>query len=171
MGKTLLVDGRPMRVNAVLRDLPSNSDIPGEIFASSRSARSTMSEFQAINSSMNNTLATYFRLRPGVSLAVIAARLPAFTKAKLPIPATAGPVERSLQPLSIGEMHLHPQIAGSFNAKPTVDPAVVLAIGAGGNPHRGRGRHQLRDPDDRCAPHAARWKSACARPPAPAAAT
>ncbi|MDB5425846.1 MAG: transporter permease [Phenylobacterium sp.] len=132
VGKALLVDGQPMRVTAVLRDLPSNSDIPGEIFGSSRSARSTIAQFQAINSSMNNTLATYVRLRAGVRPTTIAPRLPAFAKAKLPIPGSIGLARRSLQLVPIGEMHLHPEIEGAFNTKPTVDPAVVLAIGATG---------------------------------------
>ena len=132
VGRTLLVDGRPMRVTTVLRDLPSNSDIPGEIFGTSRSARSTIAEFQAINSSMNNTLATYVRLRPGVSLAAITPRLPAFVTASLPTPGTSGRVERSLQAVPIGEFHLRPEIQAAFNAKPAVDAGVVLAIGAAG---------------------------------------
>jgi putative ABC transport system permease protein len=132
LGRTLLVDGQPMRVTAILRDLPSNSDIPGEVFGSTRSARSTVAQFQAINSSMNNTLATYVRLRPGASLSTIEPRLPAFNKARLPIPAMSGRVERSLQVVPISELHLHPQIQDAFNAKPTVDLGVVMAIGATG---------------------------------------
>jgi putative ABC transport system permease protein len=117
-GRTLLVEGRPMRVTAVLRDLPSNSDIPGEVFGSARSALSTTAQFEAINSSMNNTLATYVRLRPGASLATIESRLPAFVAARLPVPATSGRVQRSLQVVPIGEMHLHPEIQGRSTQSP-----------------------------------------------------
>jgi putative ABC transport system permease protein len=132
IGQNLLVDGRPMRVTAVLRDFPSNSDIPGEVFGSSRAPRSTVSEFQAINSSSNNTLATFIRLRPGASVATMLPRLPEFIRERLPQPLGVGAMRRSLQIVPLTQVHLRPELQGAFNAKPPVDPGVVMAIGATG---------------------------------------
>jgi len=132
IGGVLLVDGRPMRVTAILRDFPSNSDIPGEVFGSSRAPRSTVSEFQVINSSGNNTLATFVRLRPNASVATMLPRLPEFIRQRLPQPPGVGVMRRSLQIVPLTNVHLRPELQGAFNAKPPVDPGIVMAIGAAG---------------------------------------
>jgi putative ABC transport system permease protein len=132
VGRTLQVDGQPMRVTAVLRDFPSNSDIPGDVWASTRAPRSTVSQFGAINDSGNNTLATFVRLRPGGTAAAIQPHLAEFVRRRLPTPLGVGAMRRSLQFAPLTQLHLQPDLQGAFNAKPPVDLGVVMAIGATG---------------------------------------
>ena len=54
-----------MRVNAVLRDLPSATHLPFDIYASARAPQSMMRRNEKVDTPLNNTVATYFRLRPG----------------------------------------------------------------------------------------------------------
>jgi putative ABC transport system permease protein len=62
IGRTLQVDGHPMRVAAVLHDLPSNTDLFTQVFASSRAAFAT-----GMTGESGSAPATYVRLRPGAT--------------------------------------------------------------------------------------------------------
>lgn len=133
MGEVLLVDNRPMKVTAVLEDLPSNTHLSAEIFVSGRSPDSTFSHYEEINGPLNNTLATYFKLKPGASIDTMAPRLGSFLERRLPIgPADlmAGRMDRTLHLTRLDEIHMRPSDQGAF--KPASDPAIVGAIGAVG---------------------------------------
>jgi putative ABC transport system permease protein len=132
IGRTLQVNGQPMRVTAVLKDFPSNSDIPGEVWASSRAPQSTVAQFGSMNDSNTNTLATFVRLRPGATVATIEPRLADFIRRRLPTPLGVADLRRSLQIVPVTQMHLRPGLQSAFNAKPPVDPKVIMAIGATG---------------------------------------
>jgi len=129
VGETLLIESQPMRVTAVLRDLPSQTHLTGDIYASSRSAQSPISQFEAINGPLTNTLATYVLLKPGASAAAIEARLPNFLEERLPLGMSdqGVPVDRTLHLTPLTRIHLTPSTQGAF--KPAADPAVVAAIG------------------------------------------
>src|SRR5665213_946719 len=70
LGQTLFVDKHPMRVTAVIKDLPSNTHVVGQIFLSGRAPWGIMLDhlFDGFGS---NRVETYFRLRPGVSIASV----------------------------------------------------------------------------------------------------
>jgi len=77
IGGVLQVDGHPMRVAAVIEDLPSNSHLAGEAFGSSKAAFSAIKQFGNAGF-LNNVVATYIRLKPGASAARVQAGLPDF---------------------------------------------------------------------------------------------
>jgi putative ABC transport system permease protein len=133
LGETLLVDRQPMRVTAVLEDLPSNTHLTADIFVSTRSAISPISQYEAINGPLSNTLSTYFRLRPGDSVEPMLPTLPGFLSQHLPL-GTSDPIapliKRSLQLVPLTGLHMHHSTQGAF--KPAADPAVVGAIAAVG---------------------------------------
>ena len=134
VGDTLLVDRQPMRVTAVLKDLPSNTHLTAEIIASARSPQSTISQYEPINGPVDNVLSTYFRLRPGASIASLEPGLKGFMDRRLPVEGeNQGPVRRILHMVPLRHIHLRPSSQGAFGAKPAADPAIIGAIaGVGG---------------------------------------
>lgn len=133
VGETLLVDKRPMKVTAVLEDLPSNTHLSADFFLSGGSPDSTFSHYEEINGPLNNTLATYFKLKPGASVETMRPRLADFLERRLPIgPADlmAGRVDRTLHLVPLADIHMRASTQGAF--KPASDPAIVGAIGAVG---------------------------------------
>jgi putative ABC transport system permease protein len=69
----------PMRVLAVLKDLPSNTHIRTEVFASGRAPFSLIALDDRHPSPFNTNDLTYVKLKPGASLDAVRARLPAFS--------------------------------------------------------------------------------------------
>lgn len=129
LGQVLRVNGEPLRITAVVEDLPSNTHLVADFFGSARSPLSPISQYEAINGPLSNTLATYFRLRPGASIDGMAERLPSLLSRRLPISAAAGPpggVKRALHLVPLADIHMRPTDQGAF--KPAVDRQVVLAI-------------------------------------------
>jgi putative ABC transport system permease protein len=128
VGGQLLVDGHPMRVNAVIEDLPSNSNLDGDFFASSTAAFSYMKRLSG-GGWLSNSFVTYVRLRPGASASAIDAALPAFVATRIqPIVDQIAPEEHltirlRLKPLDT--LHLEPALG---DTKPGVDPAVIAGI-------------------------------------------
>lgn len=132
VGEVILIDHQPMRVTAVLEDLPSNSHLSAEIIASSRSPLSPISQYEAINGPVSNTLATYVRLKPGADPAAVSAGLPAFLDRRLPLGVLkdGAPIRRTLELVPLAGIHMHPATQGAF--KPSANPATVAAIGVVG---------------------------------------
>jgi putative ABC transport system permease protein len=130
IGESLQIDGQPMRVTAVLKDLPSNTHLTADIIASARAPQSPISRYEYMNGPLNNTLATYVRLKPGVSAASLAPRLAGFLDRRLPIINSEyeGKVVRAAHLVPLTRIHLTRFTQGL--AKPPADPTVVAAIGA-----------------------------------------
>ena len=76
----------PMRVLAVLKDIPSNSHISAQVFASSRAPFTPMSVSERHPSPYRTDTMTYLRLRPGASAGTIQAGLKAFADRHYPVP-------------------------------------------------------------------------------------
>jgi putative ABC transport system permease protein len=80
IGETLLVDPatpHPMRVTAVVEELPSNASLKGEVFASGLAPYSTLALFDQKHVQLWGAY-TFVRVRPGVSAAAAERSLRAF---------------------------------------------------------------------------------------------
>jgi putative ABC transport system permease protein len=100
----------PMRVTAVLKDLPSNTNLTTEVFASARSAYSVLAlmdtgppAYGAIEGF------TFVRLKPGVPAASLQRALDAATGPERAIAGqfSAG-AQYTFKPLALGDAHLNP---------------------------------------------------------------
>ncbi|HEY8004582.1 MAG TPA: ABC transporter permease, partial [Phenylobacterium sp.] len=129
IGQTLLIDKHPMRVTAVIEDLPSNTHLIGEIFPSGRAPWGVMND-HAFDGMLSNRVQTYFRLRPGASIASVAAQLPAFVQRRYDL-QHQGDTKVKLTAVNIADIHLRPSQSTQFT-KASGDPKVVVAIGAVG---------------------------------------
>jgi putative ABC transport system permease protein len=131
LGGRLLVDGHPKQVTAVIEDLPSNSSLFGEFFASSLAPESTLRQLDRGGYSSNGNL-TFVRLRSGASAAALDAGLKAFARDRLePMYAKINPDDRgtklSLRLMPLTAIHLDPADGG--DRKPGADVKVLLGIG------------------------------------------
>lgn len=129
MGQTLLVDQHPMRVTAVLEDLPSQTHLTADMFASGRAANSVIAQAEKVDTPLNNNIATYFRLRPGASVTEVEQQLPGFVQRHFPLDRfgwaiTGTKINIHLVPLA--DIHLRPSTQGAF--KPAGDKAIIAAI-------------------------------------------
>jgi putative ABC transport system permease protein len=128
LGEVLQVDGHPMRVAAVIEDLPSNSNLTGDVFGASTSAFSPMKDQYNAGYSSNSTQ-TYVRLKPGIDASEINAALPAFLQRRVePQFQSINPDLRfqyaaRLKPITA--MHLDP---ATGDQKPGGDAKVVAGI-------------------------------------------
>lgn len=131
LGEVLQINGRPYRVTAVLQDLPPNSHLAAELFMSSNSAVSPISQFKGLfDGPLNSSVATYFRLKPGASAAGVEAQLPELLATRFPIPASAGAArhaKRTLFLVPLAKVHL--TASDMESAKVAADPAVLGAVG------------------------------------------
>ena len=71
LGGQLLVDGRPVRVAAVIEDLPTNSHLPFEFYISSKAPNSILKMLDEAGYTSTTPDQTYVRLKPGASAAAI----------------------------------------------------------------------------------------------------
>ena len=131
IGEVLLIDGRPFRVQAVIEDLPSNSHLNYEVFASSRAPSSVLWKLYAAGYGNNSNL-TYVRLKPGASAAAFDAGLRGFVDRRiLPAQRLLNPDQKldrytmRLKPLTA--IHLDPADGG--DPKPGADVKVLAGIG------------------------------------------
>lgn len=131
IGGVLLIDGHLTHVTAVIEDLPSNSHLNTEVFASSKAPWSMFQSLYAGGYSTNNNL-TYIRLRPGASAAALSAALPAFEARRImPSLRLLSPDQQNdryvlhLKPLT--SIHLQPSDLG--DPKPGADVKVLAGIG------------------------------------------
>jgi len=132
LGQTLQIDDEPFRVTAVIEDLPSNTHLTGDIYASARSPKSQIAKYEDIDGPLNNTLGTYIRLKPGASISALETRSDNFLKTRMAIPNAGdfGSVRRSLHFVPLTRIHLTPATQGAL--KPPADMAVLVAIGVVG---------------------------------------
>jgi putative ABC transport system permease protein len=131
LGGALLIDGHPVRVTAVIEDLPSNSHLNYEVFASAKAPWSMISILKYAGYSSNNNL-TYVRLKPGASAAQINAALPAFVARRIaPSLRLQNPDlkndRRALSLVALRDIHLHPADFG--DPKPGADAKVLAGLG------------------------------------------
>jgi putative ABC transport system permease protein len=134
VGEILTINREPFRVTAVLQDLPSNTHVTADIFASAKSPQSPISQYGEINGPLDTTLYTYVRLKPGVAAGDLEARMPAFLDARFPlnVDQEARRAKRQTHFLPLSRIHLTRSTAEAFNAKASVDPAILAAIAAVG---------------------------------------
>jgi putative ABC transport system permease protein len=137
VGQTLLVDGRyPMRVSAVLEDLPSNTHLRMTMVASGKAPISELTRMDNMPAERRTkpwSAYTYFRLGPGVSVQPIVDRLPAFVRAHMPgyAPEKIGAAGLTFQITPIAGIHFRPRALSVMT--PRGDLAAtqsVTAIGA-----------------------------------------
>jgi putative ABC transport system permease protein len=134
VGEVLMIDREPFRVTAVIKDLPSNTHVTAEIFASAKSPQSPISQFGEVNGPVDTTLYTYVRLKPGISAVGLHARMAVFLEHRFPFDARSagGVVRRDTHFLPLARIHLTPSTQEAFNSKGAVDPAILAAIAAVG---------------------------------------
>ena len=77
---------QPMRVLAVLKDIPSNTHLSAQVFASARAPFSAISFYERHPNPYSTAVLTYLRLRPGASPGSVQAGLKAFADRHYPIP-------------------------------------------------------------------------------------
>jgi putative ABC transport system permease protein len=133
IGQILLINQRPMKVTAVIEDLPSQTHLTANMFASGRSPDSEIAKAERVDSPLNNNTATYFRLRPGASAADLEPGLPGFVLRHFALARFGGQwaktrIDIHLVPLA--DIHLTPSTQGAF--KPAGDKAIIAAIGGVG---------------------------------------
>lgn len=131
LGGVLDVDGHPMRVTAVIEDLPSNTHLTGELFASSRAPFSLIKQVERGGYTSNSNL-TYVRLKPGASAAQMQAALPAFMERRVmpALRATNPDAQYFIQNMRlkpVTSIHLDPADGG--DPKPGADVKVLAGIG------------------------------------------
>jgi putative ABC transport system permease protein len=118
IGQALLIDKRfPMRVTAVIRDLPSNTHLKMTIIASSKAPFSTLARLDTRPLAERiNTMAayTYIRLRPGSSVQPIADRMTAFVAAHMPDNTIKDGEGMTLQVVPLAAIHFSPRAEDAF---------------------------------------------------------
>jgi len=131
LGGQLLIDGHPMHVAAVIEDLPTNSHLYGDVFASGKAAFSMLRQLDAAGYSANSNL-TYVRLKPGASATAMNAALVGFVQRRImPAQRLQNPNQKfdqfamRLKPLT--SIHLEPSDGG--DPKPGADVKVLAGIG------------------------------------------
>jgi putative ABC transport system permease protein len=122
----------PMRVLAVLEDLPSNTHISAQVFASGRAAFSPTSVFDRHPNPYSINTFTYVRTRPGASVAGLASRLKTFADKHFPRP---GNMSSNYRFRFVALKDLHFAAVGSWGdaIRPPGDRKVdagVAAVGA-----------------------------------------
>jgi putative ABC transport system permease protein len=121
-----------MRVMAVLKDVPSNTHLTAEIYASGRAAFSATALDERHGPPLATNDLTYVKLRPGVSPHALDARLVQFADRRFPEPGGAKSRFRyRLLPLS--DVHFADAGLGpSAILRPSADRKVVAGIGGVG---------------------------------------
>ena len=121
---------QPMRVLAVLGDLPSSSHIAVGAFGSSRAALSTIALEDRHPSPFQLDTLVYVKLRPAASVDAISAGMTAFANRRYPSPNGGASIFRiSLEPLS--ELHFAAHQSG-LGVRPPGDRTVDAGIEAVG---------------------------------------
>ena len=124
LGETIEIDRtRTMQVTAILQDLPSNTHLNTEIFASGKAATGPRDAF----GSGGARVYAYLRFRPGTSLEDMRHALRDFVDRHSPKPPSGKASDTFVLPLTrISDIHLHP--GGAFAMTPAGDPRTIRAL-------------------------------------------
>lgn len=134
LGETLQLNrDRLLRVTAVIRDLPSNTHIAARMFASANTPFSNLAIMDAQTGfHFDGTTYTYFRLKPGASLAAVRRALPDLVVSRLQIPRdNPFGIAVTLTALPVRDIHFAPAGINAMKApgdKAAVAAAAVIAL-------------------------------------------
>lgn len=115
----------PMRVTAVVEDLPSNTHLNAQIFAAAHAPFSPMRHWETLPGSAE--VFTYLRLRPGATADSIRRDLPRFAERHYP-DSKSRTSTLAFQLTALSDIHLTPAGAGAM--KPSGDPLVIAGTAA-----------------------------------------
>ncbi len=119
----------PLRVTAVLKDLPSNTNLTTEIFASGRSAYSFLTILDARPSLGNISTYTFIRLSPRQTDADLQRALPIVSKPEQDTFGKFTPGSKyAFHAVPLAEVHLTPPGLTAVTSKPTGSRGVAYAI-------------------------------------------
>lgn len=135
IGDTLeiqLKDGRHrLRVTAVLKDLPSNTNFASEIFASSRSSFSGLSQWDAKRDIGDMINLIFVRLPPLATAQDLDRRLQTAGQPQVAVfVGMGGGTRLSFQAVPLAESHLYPLSFSAYAMKPAGSRSVAYAIAA-----------------------------------------
>ena len=121
----------PMRVAAVLRDLPSNTNFTTEVFASSQSAYSFLSRMDVHPDPTKLSNYTYVRILPTQSSAELEGALTRAGGAEVAAFSRLGGGTRfSFHALPLADVHMTAPGVTAANVKPAGDKAIAFATAA-----------------------------------------
>jgi putative ABC transport system permease protein len=137
LGDTLEVqigkDRHPLRVTAVLQDLPSNTNLVTEVFASSRSAYSELAWLDAQNSQGLLTNFTFVRLSPAQSTSDLQRALDVAGRPETAFyTALDGATKFGFHAVPLSDLHLTAPGVTDVAAKPVGSRNIAYAISAVG---------------------------------------
>ena len=116
----------PMRVLAVLKDIPSNTHLNAQIFASGRATFSPLGQEDRRPAPFSINDLTYLKLKPGVTPEALTARLAAFDRRHYPVQNGTPLFRFRLMPIS--RIHFADIGMGPEVLRPSVDPKVDIGV-------------------------------------------
>jgi putative ABC transport system permease protein len=121
----------PMRVTAIIEDLPSNSYLKGDVFGSSRAAYSRFALYDLTRDQgpfrfSGSSSYTFIRLRPGTPAQPMRPELSAFAAHDSPVYPPGFKVGLHLTP--IGDLHLSAPPVGNSQMSPRGDKTLLAAL-------------------------------------------
>ena len=120
-----------VRVLAVLKDIPSETHLNIQIFASSRAPWAAMAYQDANPSPFWASFLTYVRLKPGVSIDQVRARLPAFDQRRYP-PVVAGGSRQYYRLVPLKDLHFDAKSSNDWLRQPASRSVSAGIAGVGG---------------------------------------